>query len=145
MLNYQKKAYIRVWMTGFGILFILGSFLLCYVFPDILTILVGWILWLFISVCFLFLIGMILFQMIAGCLLDYQMSKELDETQFLQYMQRRKMSRNDVLFEEVMNPSQETGVKIVHLRSRLNVHLRTHPILRIYYHLFLDEKFQTHK
>lgn len=65
MLNYQKKAYIRVWMTGFGILFILGSFLLCYVFPDALTLLVGWILGLFVSVCFLFLIGMISFQMIA--------------------------------------------------------------------------------
>lgn len=145
MKKYQKIAYFRIWLSIMGIVASIGSILLCLKYETVADIVFDIVYTLFVILFVIgipmFVIGCILIQIIGGCILDYQMSKQLSESDFYLYMERRKMTRDDIVFEDCMGMSVATKNRLYQIRIRLDTYLEQHRLLSWYYHTFSGDCF----
>lgn len=102
MKKYQKIAYFRIWIPIMILIAIIGGILLYPKYTHIFEDLILWFLTLILGSLIGGFIGCILFQIMTGRILDYQISKQLDENLFHLYMERRKMTLSDISYENCM-------------------------------------------
>lgn len=141
MKKYQKKAYLRIWSPVFIILTFVGILMLIETNDAVSAILFTVIITLIVGGFWIYFLSMFLLQMIGGRILDYQMSKQLSESDFNYYMERRKMSRQDIGFENVMGCPLNVKEQTNYIRGVLELYLKDHKMLHWYYKTFLSDCF----
>lgn len=90
MKNYQKAAYIRIWIPILIFIAIIGGIFLYREYTQIFEYVILFLLTLILGGIVGGIIGCFLFQIMGGRILDYQMSKQLDENLFYLYMNEGK-------------------------------------------------------
>lgn len=141
MKKYQKIAYFRIWIPIMILIAIIGGILLYPKYTHIFEDLMLWLLTLILGSLVGGFIGCILFQIMTGRILDYQISKQLDENLFHLYMERRKMTLDDISYENCMSIPETKKLEILQIRETLETYLTKHKILRFYYRTFLMHCF----
>jgi hypothetical protein len=141
MKKYQKNAFFRICSPIIIFIAIIGCIFLYQKYTHIVEDLMLWLLQLLLGGLVGGLIGCFLFEIIAGRILDYQISKQLDEDLFYLYMERRKMTRSDVSYDNCIGISETKQLKILNITETLETYLTEHKILRFYYRTFLMHCF----
>lgn len=142
MLNYQKKAYLNIWGSIIGILTIPGLFLAIHFHREAITVILYFIIPIGLSCIIGIFIGMFLLQIIGGRIVDYRMSKVLNQTDFQYYMDRRQQTREDIAFENCIGQSINITMKNQYIRPLLEDNLKNHKLLYWYAKTFLFENFE---
>lgn len=141
MKNYQKASYIRIWIPILIFIAIIGGIFLYREYTQIFEYGILFLLTLILGGIVGGIIGCFLFQIMGGRILDYQMSKQLDENLFYLYMERRKMTRSDISFENCVGISETKKSEIRQIKETLETHLKKHRLLHLYYRTFLMDCF----
>lgn len=145
MTHHQKKAYIRLWTAMILIGIVALSIIWLLIDPnavDVLNVIFSIFLYLFLGTIVTTMIVLILLQIIGGYLLDYQMAKRLDESDFAYYHKRRKIGQDDYLLFQYTVKNHITIQQQQQVQTVLESFLKDHKILRWYYIHFLEEKFK---
>ena len=144
MTHHQKKAYIRLWTSIFLIGIVTLSIIWLLIDPNainVLNVIFPILLYLFGGTIVTTMIVLILLQIIGGCLLDYQMAKRLNESDFAYYHKRRKIGQDDYILFQYTVKNHITIQQQQHVQTVLESFVKDHKILRWYYIQFLEEKF----